>query len=85
VFFGGQEKLDLIDKWVTNDTSFKTVTYENTYSVVKPKKKENPYAPVPRQMNIVTNNENAKVEDFMANGEYSSVSLSGINLAKNKK
>jgi len=29
-------------------------------------------------MNIVTNSETAKVEDFMLNGEYSSVSLNGV-------
>ncbi len=85
MFFGGHEKLDLIDKWVSNDTSFKTVNYENTYSVGKPKSKENPFAPVPRKMNIVTNTEEAKFEDFVVNGDYSSVSLTGVKHEKSKK
>jgi hypothetical protein len=84
VFFGGQEKLDLIEKWVSNDTSFKTVNYENTYSVAKPKVKESQFAPAPRKMNIVTNTEEAKFEDFVVNGEYSSVSLTGVKNPKNK-
>jgi hypothetical protein len=75
----------LIDKWVSNETSFKTVNYENTNSVNKPKTKENPFAPVPRKINIVTNAEEAKFEDFVMNGEYSSVSLTGVKNEKSKK
>lgn len=70
--------MNLIDKWVSNETSFKTVNYENTYSVPKPKVKESPFAPIPRKMNIVTNAEEAKFEDYVVNGEYSSVSLTGV-------
>ena len=74
----------MIEKWATEETSFKTVTYENTHSTAKPKK-VNPNAPAPREQNIVTNSENAKVEDYMMNGEYSSVSLTGVKQAKQTK
>ena len=77
--------MNLIDKWVSNETSFKTVNYENTYSVTKPKVKESPFAPIPRKMNIVTNAEEAKFEDYVVNGEYSSVSLTGVKNEKSKK
>ena len=68
----------MIEKWVSDDTSFKIGNYENTYSVTKPRTKENPFVPIPRKMNIVTNSEEAKFEDFVLNGDYSSVSLTGV-------
>lgn len=73
----------MIEKWTSNETSFKTVNYENTYSVNKNNPKINPFAPAPREINIVTNNEEPKIEDYMAKDEYRSVSLAGIK--KHKK
>ena len=70
--------MDMINKQVTNSTSFQTLNYESTWSTKKPKEVHPQRDMYKTSFNIVTNNEGAKGGINVPAGTYQSVSHAGV-------
>lgn len=80
-WFGGQAKEEMLQRQRSNETSFKTLNYEKTFSVKKPKQEHPQHSLYRTSYNIVTNNDGSEIAE---NNQYAdpqpfrSVSVAGI-------